>query len=270
MTRAFGNLYNRLMTPEVDNLKSTNRILIAALIIVAFFLGSLTNKLSSGQQTSISPTTAPQQPAASLTDTFISYAKQTGLNKEKFTVCLDSGKYKKNVSGDLSEGEKLGVSGTPAFFINGKFLGGAFPYASFKEIIDKELNGSSSTNYLDYSQSLQNAYTNKQFDPMPKAIDIGSAPTQGSKDAKITLIEFSDFQCSFCSRTLPTTEQIMKVYNGKIKFAYKQFPLNSLHPNAQKAAEASECAKEQGKFWEYHDILFKNQATWSPLPPIAN
>jgi protein-disulfide isomerase/copper chaperone CopZ len=82
---------------------------------------------------------------------------------------------------------------------------------------------------------------------------------KGDFNAPITLVEFSDFECPFCERHYPTLNRILNEYKGKVRLVYKHFPLSSIHPNAQKAAEASECAAEQGKFWEYHDKLFENQ-----------
>jgi len=83
---------------------------------------------------------------------------------------------------------------------------------------------------------------------------------RGDFNAPITLVEFSDFECPFCERHYPTLNKILENYKGKVRLVYKHFPLG-FHPNAQKAAEASECADEQGKFWEYHDKLFDNQPT---------
>jgi protein-disulfide isomerase/copper chaperone CopZ len=83
---------------------------------------------------------------------------------------------------------------------------------------------------------------------------------RGDFNAPITLVEFSDFECSFCARHYLTLNKILSDYQGKVRLVYKHFPLG-FHPNAQKAAEASECADEQGKFWEYHDKLFENLAT---------
>jgi len=99
--------------------------------------------------------------------------------------------------------------------------------------------------------------------PGPRAeLEIGDAPFQGDEDAPVTIVEFSDFQCPFCSRfysqTLPQIEEEY-VQTGKVKFVYMHFPLESIHPQALPAALASECANEQGKFWEYHDIVFENQ-----------
>ncbi len=98
------------------------------------------------------------------------------------------------------------------------------------------------------------------------------APTIGSKDAKVTMVEFSDFQCPFCKKFYDQTfSQIKKDYidTGKVKFVYMHYPLD-FHINAQKSGEAAECANRQGKFWEYHDLLFKNsQSDGSGLDLIS-
>jgi protein-disulfide isomerase len=83
---------------------------------------------------------------------------------------------------------------------------------------------------------------------------------RGDKNAPVTLIEYSDFQCPFCKRHVPTISQLLSDYEGKVRFVYRHFPLNSIHPNAQKAAEAFECAGEQNKAWEMHDVMFDNQS----------
>ena len=106
------------------------------------------------------------------------------------------------------------------------------------------------------------------YAPPPDHVDVdaGSLPVLGNKDAKVTVVEFSDFECPFCKRHIDQTgSQINDAYikTGKIAFAYRHYPLVSIHPNAQAAAEASECANEQDAFWKYHDLLFENQATWS-------
>ncbi|MFA6525300.1 MAG: thioredoxin domain-containing protein [Patescibacteria group bacterium] len=83
---------------------------------------------------------------------------------------------------------------------------------------------------------------------------------RGDKNAKVTLIEFSDFECPYCSKLAPTLDALLEKYEGDIRLVYKHFPLTSIHPQAIPAAEASECANDQGKFWEYHDALYENQA----------
>jgi protein-disulfide isomerase len=84
------------------------------------------------------------------------------------------------------------------------------------------------------------------------------SPFLGSKDAKVVIHEFSDFECGYCARALPLVKQIKDTYGDKIKFVFRHFPL-SFHPHAKPAALATICANEQGKFWELHDKIFENQ-----------
>src|SRR6185295_17234955 len=92
-----------------------------------------------------------------------------------------------------------------------------------------------------------------------KDVTVGSAPVRGPKGAPVTIVEYSDFQCPFCSRAVEVIKQLDASYKDKFRIAYKHQPLQQLHPNAQLAAEAAMAAHEQGKFWEYHDKLFANQ-----------
>jgi len=85
---------------------------------------------------------------------------------------------------------------------------------------------------------------------------------RGDEKAPITIIEYSDFECPYCSRFYPTMEQVMEDYDGQVRWIYRHFPL-SFHPNAMTAALASECAAEQGKFWEMADALDENYADLS-------
>jgi len=88
---------------------------------------------------------------------------------------------------------------------------------------------------------------------------------RGDANAAVTILEYSDFQCPFCGRVNPTLDQLLEEYDGKVNLVFRHFPL-SFHPFAQKAAEASECAADQGgndSFWKYHDALFVNQASFS-------
>ena len=102
----------------------------------------------------------------------------------------------------------------------------------------------------------------------PKKISADDDPVRGSPDAPITIIEFSDFQCPFCARFhVQTLPSILEEYidTGKVNLVYRDFPIQSIHPNALPAAVAAECANEQGKYWQYHDTLFEKQNAWSKL-----
>ncbi len=96
---------------------------------------------------------------------------------------------------------------------------------------------------------------------------VADAPSLGRADAPVTLVEFSDFQCPFCERFFATTLPALKkdyIDTGKLRYVFRDFPLDQLHPNARNAAEAAHCAGEQGKYWEMHDVLFQNQRALAP------
>jgi protein-disulfide isomerase len=92
-------------------------------------------------------------------------------------------------------------------------------------------------------------------------VKTAGAPVRGPVNAPVTIAEFSDFQCPFCQRVRPTLKQIEDVYKDKVRILWKHLPLTSIHKNAMPAALAAEAAREQGKFWEYHDKLFANQSS---------
>jgi protein-disulfide isomerase len=86
-------------------------------------------------------------------------------------------------------------------------------------------------------------------------IKVGDGPIRGSKSAKITIVEWADFQCPFCVRVNPTLEKVTEEYGDKVRFSFKHLPL-SMHSKARAAHQASEAAHRQGKFWEMHDRIF--------------
>ena len=88
-------------------------------------------------------------------------------------------------------------------------------------------------------------------------------PIAGNPLATVRIVEFSDFQCPACGAAYPVVEQIMEEYGDRVSLEYKHFPLTSIHRFAFSAAEASECANDQGKFWEYYALLFENQNSLS-------
>ena len=109
-----------------------------------------------------------------------------------------------------------------------------------------------------YFEGLEARYkVEKKMEPMRTQV-ADNGPARGPASAPVTIVEFSDFQCPYCGRLIPTLEQVKAKYGDKVRIVFRQFPL-PMHPNAQKAAEASLCANDQGKFWEMHDAMFKNQ-----------
>jgi len=102
------------------------------------------------------------------------------------------------------------------------------------------------------------------------SVSVGDDPFKGNADAPVIVVEFSDFQCPFCKRFVDQTLGSLEeeyIDTGKVKFVFKDFPLTNLHPNVTIVHIASECANEQGKFWEYHDMLFAKQDDWKNLTP---
>ncbi|OGH14525.1 MAG: hypothetical protein A2687_05700 [Candidatus Levybacteria bacterium RIFCSPHIGHO2_01_FULL_38_26] len=245
-------------------------ILFGFLLIAAFFLGSLSTKVSylekgvsSNTPNQDSPAqTAPNQLPTITNEDMKQWAKDLGLNTNDFNSCLDSEKHKSNVDKDLQDAATAGVSGTPTFFINGTMIVGAQPFENFKTIIDQEL--AISNNSKDNSIFIKQAFAQEQSpggDQPKVSVDNGLLPPLGDQNAKVTIVEFSDFECPFCRQFFTGTfPQIKSEYidTGKVVMYYRHYPL-PFHPLAQPFALASECANEQGKFWEFHDKIFQEQ-----------
>ena len=204
------------------------------------------------------------------------YAQEIGLNMPKFKAALEDKKLVAAIEADATAGGKIGARGTPAFFINGTFLSGAQPFEKFKARIDEELKkaeelakkAGGKAKVYDAIMKTAKAEVGGGTPPAgggeaaaagpAKKVDVGNAPARGPKNAPITVVLFSDFQCPFCGRVEPAISELEKAYPGKVRVAWKNFPL-SFHNNAKPAAEAALAANEQGKFWQMHEILFKNQ-----------
>ena len=90
-------------------------------------------------------------------------------------------------------------------------------------------------------------------------VSYDSARVRGNPKAAVMIVEFSDFQCPYCQAVEPTLKSVLAKHEGRVAIAFRDMPLTQIHPLAQGAAEAARCAGEQGKFWEYHDLLFANQ-----------
>lgn len=99
-------------------------------------------------------------------------------------------------------------------------------------------------------------------------VEKGNLPLKGSEKGKITIVEFSDFQCPYCKRGSDTMKEVMKKYSGKVQYYFRDYPL-SFHDRAKQAANAARCASDQGKFWEFHDEVFANQSKLSDDDLVA-
>ena len=97
------------------------------------------------------------------------------------------------------------------------------------------------------------------FEPLRVDIEPTDGPAAGPEDATVTVTEFIDFQCPPCKGLQPDLSRLKEAYSDRVRFAFRQFPLTSIHPQAWKAAEAALCAEDQGKFWQMHDALFAHQ-----------
>jgi protein-disulfide isomerase len=112
----------------------------------------------------------------------------------------------------------------------------------------------------EFIQTLKEKYdVQDYFEPLRISVGSDGSPFLGPTDAPVTIVEFSDFECPHCSKLAKNLHQVEEQYRGKVRLVFRQFPLNSIHRNAQKAAEAALCAADQDKFWELHDLMFSDQ-----------
>jgi protein-disulfide isomerase len=196
----------------------------------------------------------------------------------KFASDLNSPSVKKQVQTDQGLARQFAARGTPHFFVNGRRLRGAQPFPAFQKLIDEQLKIAKAkiakgTARADVYAAVTAKGATKASSPKRqqrpvdnKVYNVKVGPNdayKGNKNAKITIVEFSEFQCPFCSRVNPTISRIMKEYGDKVRVVFKHNPL-SFHKDAPLAAQASLAAGKQGKFWAMHDIMFKNQRKLKP------
>jgi protein-disulfide isomerase len=202
------------------------------------------------------------------------YAKDIGLDVARFQADVANPRTAAVLERDTELAAALGVTSTPAVFINGRRLpGGAVPIESFKALIDEELvkaeamvrAGTPASEV--YARIIEkgevpNAAKARQADAAAAVRKVDApaeSPSFGPQFAKVTIVEWSDFQCPYCSRAAPTVEKLREAYGKDVRFVFRNFPL-PMHPNARIAAQAAMAAHAQGKFWDMHDQLFANQA----------
>lgn len=194
---------------------------------------------------------------------FATMAKDLSLNSADFAACMKSDRYDAVIQANQDEGVTLGVNGTPAFFINGFPISGAQPYELFEYAVGLAEQGTLADAYVSADEDA----TQAQAPPTgPVEVDTEGAYSIGDEDAPVVMVEFTDYQCPFCSRHfLETFPQIKADYidTGKVRYVFLDFPLTSIHPQAQLAAEAARCAGDQGAYLQMHDVLFGRQDEWN-------
>lgn len=203
-----------------------------------------------------------------LTEIFQGFAAELGLDTKAFVACLDSGETAAQVQSELERGEALGVSGVPAFFINDWFISGAQPFEVFQETIEKALRGEHpppTPTPLPPGVMF--------FDPNPErpGYTYSGDAYCGSEEASIVLAVFVDFQSAENRNYfLKEWPDLKKKYvdTGKVRLMVKHFPALE-HDKGFTAAEAAECAGQQGAFCSMYDLLFSKQEEWSQAKDIS-
>jgi protein-disulfide isomerase len=214
-----------------------------------------------------SPTAAPT-PGQAAGELFAGYAGELGLDVAAFRACLADPAIEKAVRDQQAAGVAAGVSGTPTTFVNDKMIVGAQPASIFEEVIAAELAGSPTTlaGYSDAVKALA-AMTPPRFEITGRRPATSGAVVDGAPDAAVLVVEFSDYACPFCQRWQEENgARIPSAWPGRVAFAYLDFPIDSLHPNAVAASVAAGCAARQDRFWQMHDLLFARQADWAGAP----
>ncbi len=210
------------------------------------------------------------------------YASELGLDAGKFKAALDGNKHEAEIKADQELATNVGARGTPSFFINGRGLRGAQPVDKFKELIDDELKRvdklkAKKVPAASVYATLMAGAKEKAEAPAPspsaqaddktvyKVPVDDKDPQKGPADALVTIVEFSDYQCPFCSRVEPTMTALSQKYGNDLRIVWKDNPL-PFHQDAGPAATLAREAFQQGKdkkFWEAHDLLFQNQRALS-------
>jgi protein-disulfide isomerase len=206
------------------------------------------------------------------------WAIEAGVDKAKFNEALASKKFSAKIDEDMALSTKIGANGTPAFRINGVTVSGAQPFDKFKEVIDAQLGEAqkliaSGTRAPDVYVTLTNK--NQAAGPdkpaaaaKPEAEEedknvwkvnvLDDDPVRGPKDALVTLVVFSDFQCPFCKRVEDTLKQVEQTYGNDLRVVWKDNPL-PFHPRAKPSATLARMAykvKGDKGFWDAHDQIF--------------
>ncbi len=201
---------------------------------------------------------------------FTELAEDLGLDGEALVSCIELGEQRDRVLANQQESIALGVNSTPTFYVNGYPLRGAQPFEVFDAVAELIENGQLEATL---EAQMRQAYEQAQAQaaqPQPPSgpvdIPIDGAYAVGDPNAPVTIIEYTDYQCPFCSRHFEQTyPQLLENYidAGVVYYVFKDFPLTQIHPQAVQAANAARCAGDQDAYLAMHDALFTNQAEWN-------
>ncbi len=198
---------------------------------------------------------------------FIGLAEQLQLDIETFTSCVENLDHEEKVQSDIDLAQSRGVRSTPSFFLNGESLVGAQPVQVFDQAIAAVMNGESLVAEAPQGQPDGGLPLEPpRVAPTPVAVNLEDAAAElGDPNAPVTVVEYSDYQCPFCQRHVLETMPLMlseMIETGRVRYVFKDLPLDGLHPEARGAALAARCSGDQDAYWEMHDALFETQAEW--------
>jgi protein-disulfide isomerase len=195
-------------------------------------------------------------------------ARELGLDMLRFRADLDARRYRPRIDLDAADARRLGIAGTPMFFVNGRPLHGNQSVQSFVEVVDQEL-ARAAAHPGDYASLVAAGRPSADTPDEPRRrhelerttlyrVGLGLPGHQiGPDDALVTIVVWSDFQCPFCAREAPVLAQLRDRYKTELRVVYRHFAM-AFHRNAALAAEAGVAAAAQGKFWAFHDQVFAN------------
>lgn len=228
-------------------------ILVVALVVAAFFVGMLWTKVQNLESGSGGTVNNPGNGAVPQAISIEDAAEQAGLNGKEIAECAKSDEMADKVQKQYQGGIAAGITGTPGNILvdtqenKGRLVSGALPLQLLLEELEV-LKGENGTSTYGAAVDMST------LDPLSDEDHV-----RGEADARYILIEYSDFECPYCQRFHPTAQQLIDE-NPDIKWAYRHFPLDSIHPNARELAKASECAAKAGgndAFWEFADVLYQ-------------
>jgi protein-disulfide isomerase len=201
-------------------------------------------------------------------------ARELGLDMLRFRADLDTGVYRKAIAADLVDARKLGITGTPMFFIDGRPVFGNQSLAVFADVVDQELLRAkevAATHPPDlYAAMIANGKSTADARGDVSNVPIQLTPTNvykmgfgmpnqtlGKDDALVTIVEWSDFECPYCAKQAPELQQLRAKFGDDLRVVFRYYPVPvRFHRESMIAAEAAAAAAAQGKFWAFHDQVF--------------